>query len=155
MHSTILQISKTKMEQDDHLSNLDIAEYDYGKFGIDYCGEEREDEDGFDALENALPKEMFTVNRDNRTITVNRDNVKQILRRIINTIRDYANAINEDNILNWRETDLLQYSIQNYMLNNALFYYENVMMGLNQFIKEVAAEKCTTLYIGAMLDYHF
>lgn len=154
MHSVIFQISKTKMEKDDHLSNYDIADYDYGKFGIDWVGEERDYEDGFDALENTLPKEMFKLNRENRTIEVKHEGVKIILRRMINTIRDYANALNENNILNWMETYNLEHSIENYLGNNALFYYENELMSLNQFIKDVSSEDCTTLYIGAMLDYH-
>ena len=66
MHSTIFQVSKQKMEKDDHLSNYDIADYDYGKFGIDWVGDEREDEDGFNSFVNATPSELFTVNRDNR-----------------------------------------------------------------------------------------
>ena len=142
------------MEKDDHLSNYDIADYDYGKFGIDWVGDEREDEDGFNGFVNATPSELFTVNRDNRSVTVNRDNVRLILRRMINTIRDYANALNEDNITNWMETYNLEHSIENYLGNNALFYYENELMSLNQFIKDVACGDCTTLYIGAMLDYH-
>ena len=117
-------------------------------------GDEREDEDGFNSFVNATPSELFTVNRDNRSVTVNRDNVRLILRRMTNTIRDYANALNEDNITNWMETYNLEHSIENYLGNNALFYYENELMSLNQFIKDVACGDCTTLYIGAMLDYH-
>lgn len=142
------------MEKDDHLSNYDIADYDYGKFGIDWVGDEREDEDGFNSFVNATPSELFTVNRDNRSVTVNRDNVRLILRRMTNTIRDYANALNEDNITNWMETYNLEHSIENYLGNNALFYYEDELMSLNQFIKDVACGDCTNLYIGAMLDYH-
>lgn len=142
------------MEKDDHLSNYDIADYDYGKFDIDWVGDEREDEDGFNGFVNATPSELFTVNRDNRSVTVNRDNVRLILRRMTNTIRDYANALNEDNITNWMETYNLEHSIENYLGNNALFYYEDELMSLNQFIKDVACGDCTTLYIGAMLDYH-
>ena len=71
-----------------------------------------------------------------------------------NTIRDYANALNEDNITNWLETYNLKRSIENYLDSDDLFYYENEMMGLNQFIKDIATDNCTTLYIGAMLDYH-
>ena len=142
------------MEKDDHLSNYDIADFDYGKFGIDWVGDEREDEDGFDCFENSTPKELFTVNRENRTVTVNRDNARLILRRMAYTIRDYANALNEDNIVNWTETYKLEHAIENYLGNNALFYYENELMSLNQFLKDVACEDCTVLHIGAMLDYH-
>ena len=108
------------MEKDDHLSNYDIADYDYGKFGIDWVGDEREDEDGFNGFENATPSELFTVNRDNRSVTVNRDNVRLILRRMTNTIRDYANALNEDNITNWMETYNLEHSIENYLGSRTL-----------------------------------
>jgi hypothetical protein len=52
------------------------------------------------------------------------------------------------------ETSNLEHSIENYLGNNALFYYENELMSLNQFIKDVACGDCITLYIGAMLDYH-
>ena len=154
MHSTIYQVSKKRMEQDDHLSVNDIADYDYGKFGIDYIGDERDDEDGFDSLEYTLPKEMFAINCDDRSMTVNHDGAKIILRRIINTIRDAANNLNEDNISNWLETYKLQHAIENYLGGNSLFYYENELMSLNQFIRDVAAEDCNTLYIGAILDYH-
>lgn len=154
MHSTIFQISRKRMTKDDYLSSYDIAESDYGKFGIDWIGDEREDDDGFDSLQHATPEELFTVNRDKRTIKINREQVKTILRRMVNTIRDHANALNEDNIINWKETYTLEHSIENYLGGNALFYFENELMGLNQFIKDVATEKYTTLHIDAMLDYH-
>ena len=115
MHSTIFQISKTKMEQDDHISCYDFPEYFCGKFGIDWVGDELDDEDGFISLESCTPSELFTINRENRSITVNRDNIKLILRRMSNTIRDYANALNEDNITNWLETYNLKRSIENYL----------------------------------------
>ena len=154
MHSTIYQIAKTQMEQEDHLSGLDLLEHDYGKFGIDYVGDEREDWDGFDSFVNDTPSELFTVNRDNRSITVNRDNIKLILRQMVNAVHDAANEINEDNITHWKESYLLQQTCENYLGGNALFYFENELMGLNQFIKDVTTQDCTTLYIGAMLDYH-
>lgn len=154
MHSAIFQISKNKMEKDDHLSGLDLSEYNYGKFGIDYVGDEWEDEDGFDKLVNNIPSELFTVNRENRSITVNRNNIKLILRQMVETIRKTANELNEDNIVDWYQTYKLEHVIENYMDNNALFYFENELMGLNQFIKDVTTQDCTTLYIGAMLDYH-
>lgn len=155
MHSTIFQISKTKMEQDDHISCYDFSEYFCGKFGIDSVGYERDDEEGFVNLESCIPSEIFTVNRDNRSITVNQDNIKLILRQMVETIRKTANELNEDNIVDWYQTYKLEHVIENYLGNNALFYYENELMGLNQFIKDVVAtHDCTTLYIGAMLDYH-
>ena len=155
MHSTIFQVSKNQMEQDDHLTSYDIAEGDYGYFGIDWIGDERDLDDGFDSLENALPKELFESNRTDRSITVRRENIKMILRRMVNTIRDKANELNEENILNWRETYMVKSACMNYMGHNALFYYENELMSLNQFIKDIASdENVTTLYIGAMLDYH-
>ena len=155
MHSTIFQISKTKMEKDDHLSNCDITDYDCGKFGIDYVGGDRTDEDGFADFESIRLAELFTLNRDNRSVTVNRDNIKAILRKMANIIKEKANALNEDNILNWRETYDLKNYIENLTGGNYLFYYENELMGLNHFIKDIANDKdVTTLYIGAMLDYH-
>ena len=155
MPSTIFQVSKNQMEQDDHLTSYDIAENDYGYFGIDWIGDERDLDDGFDSLENALPKELFESNRTDRSITVRRKNIKMILRRMVNTIRDKANELNEDNILNWRETYMVKSACMNYMGHNALFYYENELMPLNQFIKDIASDdNVTTLYIGAMLDYH-
>ncbi len=155
MHSTIFQVSKKPMEQDDHLSAYDIAESEYGYYGIDWVGDERSLEDGFDNLEHALPKELFETNSTERTITVRRENIKIILRRMVNAIRDRANELNEDNILNWRETYMVKSTCMNYMDNNDLFYYEDELMPLNQFIKDIAADDdVTTLYVGAMLDYH-
>ena len=142
------------MQKEDFLSAYDIAESDYGKFGIDWIGDEREDEDGFDSFLHNTPEELFSLNRDDRTITVNRKNVKTILRRMVNTIRDYANALHEDNIVNWHETYLLEHAIENFLGGNALFYFENELMGLNQFIKDIATDEDTILHIGAMLDYH-
>ena len=139
---------------DDHLSNFDIEDYDYGKFGIDWVGDEQEDEDGFDSFENSTPSELFTVNRENRTVTVNRNNVRLVLGRMASTIKDHANALNEDNIVYWTNTYMLKHSIRNYLGNDALFHYEDELMNLNQFIKEVACDDCITLHIGAMLDYH-
>ena len=155
MHSTIFQVSKKTMEQDDHLSQNDIAEYYYGKFGIDYIGDERDDDDGFGELEYILPKEMFSINRNNRSLTINHGGTKEILKRILNAIRGAANKLNEHNITNWLETYWLKNTIENYLGGDSLFYYEDELMPLNQFIKDIAADDdVTTLYVGAMLDYH-
>ena len=154
MHSTIFQVGKTRMEKDDHLSPEDISDYDYGKFGIDWIGDEREDENGFECLVNTLPGEMFSVNKDDRSVTVRREGVKTVLNQMVNTIRDIANNLNERNITNWLETYNLQNAIENYTGGSCLFYYQDELMGLNQFIKDVAVDDCTTLHVGAMLDYH-
>ena len=154
MHSTIFQIAPQRVKRDDFLSSFDIADYDYGNFGIDYVGDEREDEDGFETFEGILP-ELFILNRGKRTVTVNRDNIKAVLHKMVSIIREKANILNEDNILNWRETYDLKNYIEDLTGGNNLFYYENELMGLNQLIKDIACdEKVTTLYIGAMLDYH-
>ena len=154
MHSTIYQISRKTVVEDDHMDLYDIHENDYGRYGIDWVGDERDDEDGFDGLESALPKEMFAVNRENRTITVKPEGVKVVLRQMIDAIQKAANALNEDNILNWQDTYNVREALNNYLDGSALFYFDDELMSLNQFIKDVASSDCTTLYVGAMLDYH-
>ena len=142
------------MEQDDHLTCYDIADSDYGMYGIDYVGDERDDEDALESLENALPKEMFDINRKKRSVTVRREGIKIVLRQMVSAIRDSADALNEDNVTDWMMTFRLRMSIENYKNGHCLFHFDGETQSLNQFICDIAAGDADTLYLGAALDYH-
>lgn len=161
MHSTIFQITKTRVEKENYLNEDTLMQGDNSHF--DYCAEMDDEvrKEEIDYLVNhILPKGMFELTSEDTILY--KGGADKWKEDFVSEIRKKAEAITTENMLEWIGP---VYQLEKYLkdpLGTSYWFYtdeEGVQSYAEQsyeFLRETCdLEPGTTLYIGGVIDYHF
>ncbi len=161
MHSTIFQITKTRVEKGNYLNEDTLMQGDNSHF--DYCAEMDDEvrKEEIDYLVNhILPKGMFELTSEDTILY--KGGADKWKEDFVSEIRKRAEAITPDNVQDWIGP---VYQLEKYLkdpLGTSYWFYtdeEGVQSYAEQsyeFLREICdLEPGTTLYIGGGIDYHF
>ena len=161
MHSTIFQITKTRVEKENYLNEDTLMQGDNSHF--DYCAE-MDDEVRKEAIDylvtHILPKGMFELTSEDTILY--KGGADKWKEDFVSEIRKRAEAITPDKVQDWIGP---VYQLEKYLkdpLGTSYWFYtdeEGVQLYAEQsyeFLREICdLEPGTTLYIGGVIDYHF
>lgn len=161
MHSTIFQITKTRVEKENFLNEDTLMQGDNSHF--DYCAEmdDKVRKEEIDYLVNhILPKGMFELTSEDTILY--KGGADKWKEDFVSEIRKKAEAITPDKVQDWIRP---VYQLEKFLkdpLDTGYWFYtdaEGVQSYAEQsyeFLREVCdLEPDTTLYIGGVIDYHF
>lgn len=161
MHSTIFQITKTRVEKENFLNEDTLMQGDNSHF--DYCAEmdDKVRKEEIDYLVNhILPKGMFELTSEDTILY--KGGADKWKEDFVSEIRKKAEAITPDKVQDWIGP---VYQLEKFLkdpLETGYWFYtdtEGVQSYAEQsyeFLREVCdLEPDTTLYIGGVIDYHF
>ena len=161
MHSTIFQITKTRVEKENFLNEDTLMQGDNSHF--DYCAEmdDKVRKEEIDYLVNhILPKGMFELTSEYTILY--KGGADKWKEDFVSEIRKKAEAITPDKVQDWIGP---VYQLEKFLkdpLDTGYWFYtdaEGVQSYAEQsyeFLREVCdLEPDTTLYIGGVIDYHF
>lgn len=161
MHSTIFQITKTRVEKENFLNEDTLMQGDNSHF--DYCAEmdDKVRKEEIDYLVNhILPKRMFELTSEDTILY--KGGADKWKEDFVSEIRKKAEAITPDKVQDWIGP---VYQLEKFLkdpLDTGYWFYtdaEGVQSYAEQsyeFLREVCdLEPDTTLYIGGVIDYHF
>lgn len=161
MHSTIFQITKTRVEKENFLNEDTLMQGDNSHF--DYCAEmdDKVRKEEIDYLVNhILPKGMFELTSEDTILY--KGGADKWKEDFVSEIRKKAEAITPDKVQDWIGP---VYQLEKFLkdpLDTGYWFYtdaEGVQSYAEQsyeFLWEVCdLEPDTTLYIGGVIDYHF
>ena len=161
MHSTIFQITKTRVEKENFLNEDTLMQGDNSHF--DYCAEmdDKVRKEEIDYLVNhILPKGMFELTSEDTILY--KGGADKWKEDFVSEIRKKAEAITPDKVQDWIGR---VYQLEKFLkdpLDTGYWFYtdaEGVQSYAEQsyeFLREVCdLEPDTTLYIGGVIDYHF
>ena len=161
MHSTIFQITKTRVEKENFLNEDTLTQGDNSHF--DYCAEmdDKVRKEEIDYLVNhILPKGMFELTSEDTILY--KGGADKWKEDFVSEIRKKAEAITPDKVQDWIGP---VYQLEKFLkdpLDTGYWFYtdaEGVQSYAEQsyeFLREVCdLEPDTTLYIGGVIDYHF
>ena len=161
MHSTIFQITKTRVEKENFLNEDTLMQGDNSHF--DYCAEmdDKVRKEEIDYLVNhSLPKGMFELTSEDTILY--KGGADKWKEDFVSEIRKKAEAITPDKVQDWIGP---VYQLEKFLkdpLDTGYWFYtdaEGVQSYAEQsyeFLREVCdLEPDTTLYIGGVIDYHF
>ena len=161
MHSTIFQITKTRVEKENFLNEDTLMQWDNSHF--DYCAEmdDKVRKEEIDYLVNhILPKGMFELTSEDTILY--KGGADKWKEDFVSEIRKKAEAITPDKVQDWIGP---VYQLEKFLkdpLDTGYWFYtdaEGVQSYAEQsyeFLREVCdLEPDTTLYIGGVIDYHF
>lgn len=161
MHSTIFQITKTRVEKENFLNEDTLMQGDNSHF--DYCAEmdDKVRKEEIDYLVNhILPKGMFELTSEDTILY--KGGADKWKEDFVSGIRKKAEAITPDKVQDWIGP---VYQLEKFLkdpLDTSYWFYtdaEGVQSYAEQsyeFLREVCdLEPDTTLYIGGVIDYHF
>ena len=161
MHSTIFQITKTRVEKENFLNEDTLMQGDNSHF--DYCAEmdDKVRKEEIDYLVNhILPKGMFELTSEDTILY--KGGADKWKEDFVSEIRKKAEAITPDKVQDWIGP---VYQLEKYLkdpLGTSYWFYtdeEGVQLYAEQsyeFLREICdLEPGTTLYIGGVIDYHF
>lgn len=161
MHSTIFQITKTRVEKENYLNEDTLMQGDNSHF--DYCAEMDDEvrKEEIDYLVNhILPKGMFELTSEDTILY--KGGADKWKEDFVSEIRKRAEAITPDKVQDWIGP---VYQLEKYLkdpLGTSYWFYtdeEGVQLYAEQsyeFLREICdLEPGTTLYIGGVIDYHF
>ena len=161
MHSTIFQITKTRVEKENFLNEDTLMQGDNSHF--DYCAEmdDKVRKEEIDYLVNhILPKGMFELTSEDTILY--KGGADKWKEDFVSEIRKKAEAITPDKVQDWIGP---VYQLEKFLkdpLDTGYWFYtdaEGVQSYAEQsceFLREVCdLEPDTTLYIGGVIDYHF
>lgn len=161
MHSTIFQITKTRVEKENYLNEDTLMQGDNSHF--DYCTEMDDEvrKEEIDYLVNhILPKGMFELTSEDTILY--KGGADKWKEDFVSEIRKRAEAITPDKVQDWIGP---VYQLEKYLkdpLGTSYWFYtdeEGVQSYAEQsyeFLREICdLEPGTTLYIGGVIDYHF
>ena len=161
MHSTIFQITKTRVEKENYLNEDTLMQGDNSHF--DYCAEMDDEvrKEEIDYLVNhILPKGMFELTSEDTILY--KGGADKWKEDFVSEIRKRAEAITPDKGQDWIGP---VYQLEKYLkdpLGTSYWFYtdeEGVQLYAEQsyeFLREICdLEPGTTLYIGGVIDYHF
>ena len=161
MHSTIFQITKTRVEKENFLNEDTLMQGDNSHF--DYCAEMddkvRKEEIAY-LGNHILPKGMFELTSEDTILY--KGGADKWKEDFVSEIRKKAEAITPDKVQDWIGP---VYQLEKFLkdpLDTGYWFYtdaEGVQSYAEQsyeFLREVCdLEPDTTLYIGGVIDYHF
>ena len=161
MHSTIFQITKTRVEKENFLNEDTLMQGDNSHF--DHCAEmdDKVRKEEIDYLVNhILPKGMFELTSEDTILY--KGGADKWKEDFVSEIRKKAEAITPDKVQDWIGP---VYQLEKFLkdpLDTGYWFYtdaEGVQSYAEQsyeFLREVCdLEPDTTLYIGGVIDYHF
>ena len=161
MHSTIFQITKTRVEKENFLNEDTLMQGDNSHF--DYCAEmdDKVRKEEIDYLVNHIrPKGMFELTSEDTILY--KGGADKWKEDFVSEIRKKAEAITPDKVQDWIGP---VYQLEKFLkdpLDTGYWFYtdaEGVQSYAEQsyeFLREVCdLEPDTTLYIGGVIDYHF
>ena len=161
MHSTIFQITKTRVEKENFLNEDTLMQGDNSHF--DYCAEmdDKVRKEEIDYLVNhILPKGMFELTSEDTILY--KGGADKWKEDFVSEIRKKAEAITPDKVQDWIGP---VYQLEKFLkdpLDTGYWFYtdaEGVQSYAEQsyeFLREVCdLEPDTTLSIGGVIDYHF
>ena len=161
MHSTIFQITKTRVEKENFLNEDTLMQGDNSHF--DYCAEmdDKVRKEEIDYLVNhILPKGMFELTSEDTILY--KGGADKWKEDFVSEIRKKAEAITPDKVQDWIGPVYQLEKVLKDPLDTGYWFYtdaEGVQSYAEQsyeFLREVCdLEPDTTLYIGGVIDYHF
>ena len=160
MHSRIFQISTEPVDKDCYLDENTLAQGDYSFY--DYCAnidDEERKEDIANLVEYALPKGMFELTSEDTIRYLG--GIEQWKKEYVANVRQKAEALTVENMLEWGTTYYLNRAIKNPLDTDYYFYLDG--SGCQSFAEAsfvfmefvCTLESGTTLYIGGVIDYLF
>lgn len=158
MHSKIIQVSNSPIEEDELLNeNLDV----YNLPHVDYLYDDISDFEKRDAInnlcENILPKGMLTLN-DDGTATYT-GGIKEWNKRYCQLIKMHASLVNDANVLDYIGPSYqLEKIIRNPLETSYLFYfhYDRLAEESADFMRFIATLNVgDTVYFGNVIGYHW
>ena len=161
MHSTIFQITKTRVEKENFLNEDTLMQGDNSHF--DYCAEmdDKVRKEEIDYLVNhILPKGMFELTSEDTILY--KGGADKWKEDFVSEIRKKAEAITPDKVQDWIGP---VYQLEKFLkdpLDTGYWFYtdaegvQSYAVQSYEFLREVCdLEPDTTLYIGGVIDYHF
>lgn len=162
MHSIIYQISNRPIAKEDAVCMDNIMPGDFVSLDYYYDLSEEECKDEIRRLaEHILPKGMFTVNADGKTLTYH-GGFSAWSKSYIDNIRAKAEDVDESNVMQWiGPAYQLQKAVVNPLGTDRLFitdFYRRSGTAehsreLMSLVKELQAGE--QLYVGAVIGFHF
>lgn len=158
MHGKILQISRTPIERDEHITLDDISEYWMQRIGADYLAnlDGKDKKDAISWALRSLPKGMFTVDRRKHTITFtgNADTFKAWFR----TIQERFAAIDPDKKDAASKMACIRLDLDD-MGRDLWFHFDDWAGGVipaARFYQELLSGELEdrTFHYGGIVDYH-
>ncbi len=161
MHSTIFQITKTRVEKENYLNEDTLMQGDNSHF--DYCAEiddeERKEHIGY-LVNHILPEGMFELTSEDTILY--KGGADKWKEDFVSEIRKRAEAITPDKVQDWIGP---VYQLEKYLkdpLGTSYWFYtdeegaQSYAEQSYEFLREICdLEPGTTLYIGGVIDYHF
>lgn len=155
MHSIIIKLSQTP-DFEDKLDMYDISTEEMSYFLMDYCGDERDDDEVFNILEKML-EGVAVVNREKRTLTL-LDGAVNVVEQEMQEVKQMIVGITPSDLAT--DSNFARFKIKEAMRRfrdfSTLLYVDYSLCFSMDFVSEFLNDFYgKTLYIINGIDYHY